>query len=130
MAFTNFRATLAGQWLELVAPVPPESDYVAVHCNTCGGKNRQDDGWRYRDDPLRRAREQMEQMRAGMTPLMMSTLFPGQIICWPRHTYECDTCRDNHPPPNKDAQDADTGEEDGAVHWPPDQQLSHDEQQQ
>jgi len=57
--------TPASPWQELVPPEYPEGDYVAVFCHKCGNKNRQDEGWRYRFDPLQRAKEEAALRQIG-----------------------------------------------------------------
>ena len=70
-------------------PVYPEGDYVAVFCCNCGSKNRQDPGWRYRDDPVRRATE-MAMLRASRTDF-----FRLGITSWARLSYQCPYCRND-----------------------------------
>lgn len=78
-------------WKELNPPVYPEGDYVAVFCSKCGGKNRQDEGWRYKDDPLQRARHQaaIHSMGSGFTMMIASLGAPARLF------YECEYCRDD-----------------------------------
>ena len=94
-----------GPWSDLQPPVFPEGDYdsVAVYCQKCGRKNRLDEGWRYRDDPVRRAEETAYMSSFGLTPLFLSLYmnsnnpvgWPHQR--WPRLAYECGQCRDDRP---------------------------------
>jgi len=92
-------------WQELCPPVYPEGDYVAVFCNKCGGKNRQDEGWRYRDDPHQRA------LMASMGPVLMMMMEslgrrPAQL------TYECAYCRDDDKKRSPGDEDRESDEED------------------
>jgi hypothetical protein len=104
-----------GPWHELVPPVYPEGDYTGVFCRKCGAKNRQDGGWRYRDDPQQRMAEQTELSRSGLSPmhLLMFINRPGMPPrSWPRLTYECDSCRDDHPATADDSADDEDNDED------------------
>lgn len=92
-------------WQELKPPVYPEGDYVGVFCNKCGGKNRQDKGWRYCDNPNQSA------LMASMPPhlmMMMASLGrrPAQL------TYECAYCRDDDKRRSPDDEQSESDEED------------------
>jgi len=78
-------------WKELNPPVYPEGDYVAVFCSKCGGKNRQDEGWRYKDDALQRAQHQaaIHSMGYDFTMMIASLGTPARLF------YECGYCRDD-----------------------------------
>jgi hypothetical protein len=90
-------------WRELVPPAYPEGDYVAVFCHKCGGKNRQDDGWRYRNDPVQRSKEAAALNRLGSSSAVLGLLMMRSA----RLTYQCDTCRDDRPHIDADALAAD-----------------------
>ena len=77
------------EWKELVPPDYPEGDNMYVFCHKCGGKNRQDQGWRYRDDPEQTAK-QADLMRK-MDPLM-AMLAASSLA---KLTYQCAYCRDD-----------------------------------
>jgi hypothetical protein len=72
-------------------PRYPEGDYVAVFCEICGGKNRQDEGWRFRDDrsdPVLGPRYAQEKAQMAIISAMVGR--PFQVL-----TYQCDSCRDD-----------------------------------
>lgn len=88
-------------WQELVPPDYPEGDLKAVHCSGCGGKNRQDIGWRYCDDPEYRAN-----LYAHLPATTMAQFVVARLAIF---RYECDDCRkdkassgDATPPTKKD----------------------------
>lgn len=101
-----FPARLPNAWTELRPPIYPEGNYIAVYCSKCSQKNRQDDGWRYRDDPAQRAAEAAALARMGtshmqlqMQMIIFAMSTPGGSMRRPptfaHLTYQCNLCRDD-----------------------------------
>lgn len=84
----------AGPWMELEPPNYPEGDRVAVHCDKCGAKNRQDPGWRYRDDPPHINTPQRLMASAMLMSMLRSTYGDGVRGVSQLH-YQCDRCRED-----------------------------------
>jgi hypothetical protein len=81
------------EWRELVPPLYPEGDYVAVFCDKCGGKNRQNHGWRFRDDrsdPVFMLRYAQQKAQLAKFSVIL-----GDEIEFQELTYQCDDCRDD-----------------------------------
>ena len=102
LACTSIMSSSAA-WTELVPPTYPEGNSVPVYCHKCGDKNRQDDGWRYRNDPQQRAAVDASARASGfanMDELMRRVMGPQRgfrSLRWAELTYECSECRDDRP---------------------------------
>jgi hypothetical protein len=97
-------------WIELCPPDYPEGNQCPCHCRVCGGKNRQDDGWRYRADPVQRA--ETAAFFAGMPASMLAMMSRGgRPFAAPQLTYECDRCRGDVEHPDYVLQDRKLAEE-------------------
>ena len=68
-------------WQELVPPAYPEGDNVAVFCNKCGVKNRQDHGWRYRPRDISLPTHVVRAWQSTLHHLLGNNM------------YECNMCR-------------------------------------
>ena len=118
-------ALAAGPWCELVPPVYPEGDYTPVFCHKCGDKNRQDNGWRSRDDPVERAKYDTAIRRTGLTYGQQREVFDGRPPSWPRLTYEYGVCRDARPATEED-ESSEEEEKDGAVQSSSEQHVENE----
>lgn len=86
-----------GNWLELDTDNCPENN-KPMFCETCGTKNRNDEGWRFRALSQQVRAEQLERMmqRIASNPefeLKCQKIGMGSYVS--SFAYECERCRDD-----------------------------------
>jgi hypothetical protein len=108
----NTTSTYSYKWVEFDPPIYPEGDYVAVFCEKCQRKNRQDEGWRHRRRPALQILQRKMQYERQMASMGITDVEDDLA----QREYECGECRSE--PKAKSEEEAEEEEEEAAAPAP------------